>query len=188
MNLNASCGNHNMGLFRAFKSLLRRPSQRPFYVVGRLGRGKKERVGRWNSISSHRPLRACCFFLLLLGCLCGPVINSAFGRRCRKVVSRGREDTRVWYRETMFSQMVSYDFLAEPCTDTFCTSFLFLGAFDWEVWISDLQSNAKSENRFPRWEVCFWISFLPRIVLQILFRISQSIGKKEIPEIRIWIS
>ena len=48
---------------------------------------------------------------ILLGCLCGPVINSAFGRRCRKVVSRGREDTRVWYRETMFSQMVSYDFL-----------------------------------------------------------------------------
>ena len=47
----------------------------------------------------------------LLGCLCGPVINSVFGRRCRKVVSRGREDTRVWYRETMFSQMVSYDFL-----------------------------------------------------------------------------
>ena len=66
-------------------------------------------------------------FSLLLGCLCGPVINSAFGRRCRKVVSRGREDTRVWYRETMFSEMVSYDFLAEPCTDTFCTSFLFLG-------------------------------------------------------------
>ena len=29
-----------------------------------------------------------------------PVINS---------VLRGREDTRVWYRETMFSQMVSYD-------------------------------------------------------------------------------
>ena len=39
----------------------------------------------------------------LLGCLCGPVINSAFGRRCQKVVSRGREDMRVWYRETMFS-------------------------------------------------------------------------------------
>ena len=30
-----------------------------------------------------------------------PVIHS---------VLRGREDTRVWYRETMFSQMVSYDF------------------------------------------------------------------------------
>ena len=43
--------------------------------------------------------------LLLL--LCGPVINSVFGRRCRKVVSRGKEDTRVWYWETMFSQMVS---------------------------------------------------------------------------------
>ena len=28
----------------------------------------------------------------------------------RKTASRGREDTRVWYRETMFSQMVSYDF------------------------------------------------------------------------------
>ena len=47
----------------------------------------------------------------LLGCLCGPVIKWAFGRRCQKVVSRGREDTRVWYRETMFSQLVSYEFL-----------------------------------------------------------------------------
>ena len=47
----------------------------------------------------------------LLGCLCGPVVNSAFGRWCRKVVSRGRDDTRVWYRETMFSQMVLYYFL-----------------------------------------------------------------------------
>ena len=49
--------------------------------------------------------------LLLLGCLCGPVINSVFGRQCRKTVSRGREDTRVWYQETMFSQTVSCDFL-----------------------------------------------------------------------------
>ena len=40
-----------------------------------------------------------------------PVIKWAFGRRCQKVVARGREDTRVWYRETMFSQMVSYEFL-----------------------------------------------------------------------------
>ena len=40
-----------------------------------------------------------------------PVIKWAFGRRCQKVVSQGREDTRVWYRETMFSQMVSYEFL-----------------------------------------------------------------------------
>ena len=51
------------------------------------------------------------FSCWLLGCLCGPVIKWAFGRRCQKVVSRGREDTRVWYRETMFSQMVSYEFL-----------------------------------------------------------------------------
>ena len=47
----------------------------------------------------------------LRGCLCGPVINSVFDRLCRKTASRGREDTMVWYRETMFSQMVSYDFL-----------------------------------------------------------------------------
>ena len=39
--------------------------------------------------------------ILLLGCLCGPVIYSVFGRRCRKTASRGREDTKVWYRETM---------------------------------------------------------------------------------------
>ena len=51
------------------------------------------------------------FFFFLLGCPASPVINSVFGRRCRKTASRGREDTTVWYRETMFSQMVSYDFL-----------------------------------------------------------------------------
>ena len=47
----------------------------------------------------------------LLGCLCGPVINSVFGHRCQKTVIQGRENTRVWYQETTFSQMVSYDFL-----------------------------------------------------------------------------
>ena len=46
----------------------------------------------------------------LLGCPASPVINSVFGRLWRKTASRGREDTWVWYRETMFSQMVSYDF------------------------------------------------------------------------------
>ena len=51
------------------------------------------------------------FFFFLLGCPASPVINSVFGRRCRKTASRGREDTTVWYRETMFSQMGSYDFL-----------------------------------------------------------------------------
>ena len=49
--------------------------------------------------------------LLVTGLPVRPVIKWAFGRRCQKVVSRGREDTRVWYRETMFSQMVSYEFL-----------------------------------------------------------------------------
>ena len=51
------------------------------------------------------------FSFFLLGCPASPVINSVFGRRYRKTASRGREDTTVWYRETMFSQMVSYDFL-----------------------------------------------------------------------------
>ena len=54
--------------------------------------------------------KRCRVSFFLLGCLCGPVIYSVFGRRCRKTVIRGREDTRVW-----FSQMVSYDFLShEP--------------------------------------------------------------------------
>ena len=48
---------------------------------------------------------------IVTGLPASPVINSVFGRLCRKTASRGREDTRVWYRETMFSQMLSYDFL-----------------------------------------------------------------------------
>ena len=51
------------------------------------------------------------YTLIFTGLPVRPVIKWAFGRRCQKVVSRGREDTRVWYRETMFSQMVSYEFL-----------------------------------------------------------------------------
>ena len=52
-----------------------------------------------------------------------PVIKWAFGRLRRKTASRGREDTRVWYRETMFSHSwfhMSFSWM-EPCTDTFCT-------------------------------------------------------------------
>ena len=94
-----------------------------------------------------------------------------------------------------------------------------LGNLDLEfkIRISDLQSNAKSEKGFQRWDICFYRSIkksekrfeklslrtavlhahaylakrrplFTRIVLQILFRISQSNGKKEIHEIRIWIS
>ena len=46
-------------------------------------------------------------FSLLLGFPTSPVIKWVFGRRCQKTVIRGRENTRVWYVETMFSQMVS---------------------------------------------------------------------------------
>ena len=42
--------------------------------------------------------------------VCMRVIDSVFGR-LQKTYPRGREDSRVWYRETMFSQVVSYDFL-----------------------------------------------------------------------------
>ena len=50
------------------------------------------------------------FYILLLSCQSCQVINSVFGLLCRKTVPRGREDTRVWYRDAMFSQMVSWDF------------------------------------------------------------------------------
>ena len=148
MNLNASCGNHSMGLFRAFKSLLRRPSQRPLYVVGRLGRGEKARGGRWNSISSHRPPRACCFFITGL-----PVRPShKFGFRSSVSKSglpgEGRHEGLVPRNDVLTNGFIRFS--RRALHGYFFTSFLFLGAFDWEVWISDLQSNAKSENGFPR--------------------------------------
>ena len=45
------------------------------------------------------------FLGFLLGCPASPVIKWDFGRRCQKVVIRGRENTWVWYVETMFSQL-----------------------------------------------------------------------------------
>ena len=50
------------------------------------------------------------FYILLLSCQSCQVINSFLGLLCRKTIPREREDTRVWYRETMFSQTVSWDF------------------------------------------------------------------------------
>ena len=49
--------------------------------------------------------------LLVTGLPVRPVINGRSVVCGEKTASWGREDTRVWYRETMFSQMVSYDFL-----------------------------------------------------------------------------
>ena len=51
------------------------------------------------------------------------VIKWAFGRLRWKTASRGREDTRVLYGETMFSQMVSYEFLLHGAVHGY---FLFL--------------------------------------------------------------
>ena len=52
------------------------------------------------------------------------VINSVFGRLCRKTAPWGREDTRVWYRETMFSCKWFHTIFpcTDPCTNTFWTS------------------------------------------------------------------
>ena len=61
-------------------------------------------------ISKQARRNAAVSALLLLGCPACPVINSVFGRLWRQTAFQGREDTRVWYRETMFSQMVPYDF------------------------------------------------------------------------------
>ena len=46
-------------------------------------------------------------YTLFTGLPVCPVIKWVFVRRCHKVGIRGRENTRVWYVETMFSQMVS---------------------------------------------------------------------------------
>ena len=46
----------------------------------------------------------------LAACRASPVIISVFGRLRRKTNTRRREDTKVWYWETMFSQLFSFDF------------------------------------------------------------------------------
>ena len=46
----------------------------------------------------------------LAACRASPVIISVFGRLRRKTNTRRREDTKVWYWETMFSQVFSFDF------------------------------------------------------------------------------
>ena len=61
---------------------------------------------KFSDRSDHMETGLYCSLLLSAS----PFINLVFGRLCRKTVSRGREDTRVLYRETMFSQQVSYDF------------------------------------------------------------------------------
>ena len=57
------------------------------------------------------PLLALIFLLLGLPWL--PSYKFRFRSSVQKTVPRGREDTRVWCRETMFSQMVSYEFLLQ---------------------------------------------------------------------------
>ena len=66
--------------------------------------------GRRQSLEGAAPFRA--------------VINSVFGRLCRKTAPWGREDTRVWYRETMFSCKWFHTIFpcTDPCTNTFWTS------------------------------------------------------------------
>ena len=58
-----------------------------------------------------RKLNSIINYSFITGLPVRPVIKWAFGRLRWKTASRGREDTRVLYGETMFSQMVSYEFL-----------------------------------------------------------------------------
>ena len=71
----------------------------------------------------------CIFRILygwLLGCLYGPV-KFGFRSLVSKAVIQGRENTRVWYQETTFSQMVSYDFLLHgPLQGPLHRYFLYL--------------------------------------------------------------
>ena len=46
----------------------------------------------------------------LAACKASPVKIWLFGRLRRKTNTRRREDTKVWYWETMFSQVFSFDF------------------------------------------------------------------------------
>ena len=80
-------------------------------VIIRRGRRPRQITPSEISIILHMIRKPNSIIVLLLGCPASPVINSVFGGLWRKTASRGREDKRVWYRETMFSQMVSYDFL-----------------------------------------------------------------------------
>ena len=76
MNLNASCDNHTMGLFCAFKYLEPpsppQTSAKTSLCRREAGEREKERDGRWegdckrNTISSHRPPRACCFSIIFV--------------------------------------------------------------------------------------------------------------------------
>ena len=116
-------------------------SIKKFLEVSRCGRAKQRQRNVQKSVLHVQSCffanqTYCCFFTVLVafaaqhytilcywaasfqGC---PVINSVFGRLCGKTVPQGREDTRVWYRETMFSQVVSYDF---PCTDLSTNTFV----------------------------------------------------------------
>ena len=62
----------------------------------------------WNIMSGiYAKYQVQIMLLFVVGLPGKPSHKMGFGRRCQKVVIRGRENTRVWYVETMFSQMVS---------------------------------------------------------------------------------
>ena len=52
-----------------------------------------------------------------------PSHKMGFRSSVSKSVSQGREDTRVWYREMMFLQMVSYEFVLHGASHGY---FLYL--------------------------------------------------------------
>ena len=77
--------------------------------------------GRRQGLECVQRLLAIITGLPLSGC---PVNNSVFWSSVQKNGPLGREDTRVWYRETIFSCKWFHTIFpcTDPCTNTFWTS------------------------------------------------------------------
>ena len=155
---------------------------------------------------------------------CKTTSNSLWGKWCWnwKSLLKIRYSIHFWPHISKVAIAIAAETLKfsgmTPQQHRVCLGNLDLG---FKIRISDLQSNAKSENGFQRWDICFWIPLSPfdweireriwknflknrglaqarvisekrplftKVVLQILFRISQSNGKKKVHEFRFWIT
>ena len=81
---------------------------------------------KFSDRSDHMETGLYCSLLLSCPFPSKPVYKFGFRSSVQKNGLPGREDTRVWYRETMFSQQVSYDF---PFHGPLQEYFLYLVSF-----------------------------------------------------------
>ena len=77
---------------------------------------KKNATEGLNVNSNHKAVltmstSSSCLHVIITGLPVRPSHKMGFRSSVSKSGLRGRKGTRVWYRETMFSQMVSYEFL-----------------------------------------------------------------------------